>query len=185
MNNLTSEAISAEIKNLQESIERLRLLYRKIDGQVDAAIQPDWTTKLPNTISKAHNYCALHVGKNGVGWGTYAGECHNPLYTFDSVDMARLVASRVGLMTEMINFAKIHNKGWVPNWADQQEIKWGLCLHYTKGDAASLYINSTSSTNPCLFQVVVKGRDIADAMLKYFQTKIIACFNPAASKALY
>lgn len=76
------------------------------------------------------------------------------------------------LFTDMYFFAKEHNEGWIPNWNDDEQIKYGIrCF----GDVFSVDWYSTS--NIFLFGISFKSEELARKALEKFRDKLTDYLN--------
>lgn len=77
------------------------------------------------------------------------------------------------LMEDMMHFAYIKNEGWVPNWGDDEQDKYGLSI----GNNREIYSISYHTYNCFLFGIAVKSGEIAREMLVEFGGRIKEIYN--------
>src|SRR5690554_2377743 len=77
------------------------------------------------------------------------------------------------LMADMMHFAYVRNEGWVPNWGDDEQDKYGLSI----GNNREIYSISYCVHNCFLFGIAVKSREIAEEMLEEFGKRIERIYN--------
>ncbi|MDD4730068.1 MAG: hypothetical protein PHN55_15120, partial [Dysgonamonadaceae bacterium] len=73
----------------------------------------------------------------------------------------QLYLEKITLMADMMRFAYIKNEGWVPDWEDSYNKKWGLSINNIEGVNLDSYFNY----NHFIFGIVVKSQEIAQEML--------------------
>lgn len=76
------------------------------------------------------------------------------------------------LMADMMHFAYVRNEGWMPDWEDYSENKYGL---YAIDGKASCSYNRCH--NDFVFGIAVKSREIAEEMLAEFGERIEKVYN--------
>ena len=89
----------------------------------------------------------------------------NPLFVFKEYEDAEIISRKCNLIAEMTNFAIVHNNGWKPNWNSEQT-KFGIFY------CGKLGVGETVISNPFVFGIVVKSKNIAELMLKEFKEKL-------------
>lgn len=77
------------------------------------------------------------------------------------------------LMADMMHFAYVRNEGWVPNWGDNEQDKYGLSI----GNNREIYSISYCVYNCFLFGIAVKSEKIAREMLEEFGKRIERIYN--------
>lgn len=77
------------------------------------------------------------------------------------------------LMEDMMHFAYVRNEGWVPNWGDDEQDKYGLSI----GNNREIYSISYCVHNCFLFGIAVKSGEIAREMLVEFGKRIERIYN--------
>jgi hypothetical protein len=75
-------------------------------------------------------------------------------------------------MQEMHAFAHVRNKGWMPDWQDEGQVKYGVIQI---GDVIG--VERFTRANPFIFGVTVKSKEIAEEMLKEFRERIESIYN--------
>jgi hypothetical protein len=77
------------------------------------------------------------------------------------------------LMEDMMHFAYVRNEGWVPNWGDDEQDKYGLSISNNR----EVYSISYCVHNCFLFGIAVKSGEIARKMLTEFGGRIKEIYN--------
>lgn len=77
------------------------------------------------------------------------------------------------LMADMMHFAYVKNEGWVPNWGDDEQDKYGLSISNNR----EIYSISYYIHNCFLFGIAVKSEKIAREMLVEFGGRIKEIYN--------
>jgi hypothetical protein len=77
------------------------------------------------------------------------------------------------LMEDMMHFAYVRNEGWVPNWGDDEQDKYGLSISNNR----EIYSISYYVHNCFLFGIAVKSEKIAREMLVEFGGRIKEIYN--------
>ncbi len=77
------------------------------------------------------------------------------------------------LMADMMHFAYVKNEGWVPNWGDDEQDKYGLSISNNR----EIYSISYYIHNCFLFGIAVKSEEIARKMLIEFGGRIKEIYN--------
>jgi hypothetical protein len=85
----------------------------------------------------------------------------------------KLLEEKVSLMADMMYFAYVRNEGWVPNWGDNEQDKYGLFI----GNNCEIYSISYCVHNCFLFGIAVKSEKIAREMLEEFGGRIKEIYN--------
>ena len=75
-------------------------------------------------------------------------------------------------MQEMHAFAHVKNEGWMPDWGDDDESKWGIAIYENKCLIENFY-----DVNYFIFGIAVKSREIAEEMLAEFGERIKRIYN--------
>ena len=75
------------------------------------------------------------------------------------------------LMADMMHFAYVRNEGWMPDWRDEKQGKYGIIQRDERKVDFFDYIN------PFVFGVVVKSKAIAEEMLEIFGERIEKVYN--------
>jgi hypothetical protein len=76
-------------------------------------------------------------------------------------------------MEDMMHFAYVRNEGWVPNWGDDEQDKYGLSISNNR----EIYSISYCVHNCFLFGIAVKSGEIAREMLTEFGGRIKEIYN--------
>ena len=77
------------------------------------------------------------------------------------------------LMADMMHFAYARNEGWVPDWEDDEQEKYGL----TSDSYYKIYVCSYFGCNHFPFGIAVKSEEIAEEMLEEFGKRIEEIYN--------
>lgn len=84
-----------------------------------------------------------------------------------------LYEEKAVLMEDMMHFAYVKNEGWVPNWGDDEQDKYGLSISNNR----KIYSISYCVHNCFLFGIAVKSEEIARKMLEEFGKRIERIYN--------
>ncbi len=76
------------------------------------------------------------------------------------------------LMADMMHFAYVRNEGWMPDWGDDDESKWGIAIYENKCLIENFY-----DVNYFIFGIAVKSKEIAKEMLEEFGKRIEKIYN--------
>lgn len=76
------------------------------------------------------------------------------------------------LMADMMHFAYVRNEGWMPDWGDDDESKWGIAIYENKCLIENFY-----DVNYFIFGIAVKSQEIAEEMLAEFGDRIEKIYN--------
>ena len=76
------------------------------------------------------------------------------------------------LMADMMHFAYVRNEGWMPDWGDDDESKWGIAIYENKCLIENFY-----DVNYFIFGIAVKSQEIAEEMLAEFGERIKEIYN--------
>ena len=90
-----------------------------------------------------------------------------------SEDEYVLLMNKVMLIQEMHQFAHVKNEGWLPDWRDADERKWGITLNEYSGTDVDWY----DVFNKFAFGIAVKSEEIAKEMLGEFGERIENIYN--------
>lgn len=85
----------------------------------------------------------------------------------------KLLEEKVSLMADMMYFAYVRNEGWVPNWGDDEQDKYGLSISNNR----EVYSISYCVHNCFLFGIAVKSGEITREMLVEFGGRIKEIYN--------
>ena len=77
------------------------------------------------------------------------------------------------LMADMMHFAYVRNEGWMPNWGNLSEEKFGVLYSAYEG----LEVERTMGCNYFIFGIAVKSKEIAQEMLEEFGERIEEIYN--------
>ena len=152
-------------REIIEDIEKLKAIINKKDNWRDKLPQPEkegYAFILNNTLK---GLIADKVSKN-------SGCLRKPEHSFRTADQAELVKDKMLLMQEMHAFAHVRNEGWVPDWGDYSENKYGLYAIY-----AEVGCSYNRCHNDAVFGIAVKSEEIAKEMLEEFGERIEKIYN--------
>ena len=90
-----------------------------------------------------------------------------------SKDECVLLMNKVMLMQEMHAFAHVKNEGWVADWEDLSEEKFGILYSTYEG----LEVNCSMGCNYFIFGIAVKSKEIAEEMLAEFGERVVEIYN--------
>jgi hypothetical protein len=135
-----------EAKRELESMELLYEVFKKGINEYDKRI-----AKLKAIINKKDNWRLVEVPDR---WQA-------------------LYEEKALLMADMMHFAYVRNEGWVPNWGDDEQDKYGLSI----GNNREIYSISYCVYNCFLFGIAVKSEKIAREMLEEFGKRIERIYN--------
>lgn len=150
------------IKIQNEKIADLQAIINKPDRWQDSLVQPD---KEEYIYLISNQYEVLTVG-----WG-FENE-RKPEHAFRTKEQAELIKEKILLMQEMQAFAHVRNEGWMPDWQDEGQKRYGIAL---EGDKIQLF--RLTYVNSFVFGVTVKSREIAEEMLEIFGERIEKFYN--------
>ena len=152
-----------DIKSLNNVMSELEAIINKKDDWRDKLKQPDKTVF----------YCIERDTYQGFIVEEGAFSPRKPEHAFGTVPQAELVMAKMLLMQEMHAFAHVRNKGWLPDWRDADERKWGIGLDEYNG----VDVNWHTMFNEFAFGIAVKSEGIAEEMLKEFGERIEEIYN--------
>ena len=75
-------------------------------------------------------------------------------------------------MADMMHFAYVRNEGWMPDWGDDDESKWGIAIYENKCLIENFY-----DVNYFIFGIAVKSQEIAKGMFEEFGKRIEKIYN--------
>lgn len=146
------EAYKNSIREMEEEIKELETIINKKDNWKDKLTKSDYV---------------ISGGLNGLepwhGFNRLKAE-----HTFKTREQAQLLADKMNLMQQMHAFAHVRNEGWVPDWDNGDQKKWGI--FYDALGRLQVYYNTWG--NDFIFGLSVKSREIADEMAKEFGERI-------------
>ena len=87
-------------------------------------------------------------------------------------NLQELYREKAYLMADMMRFVYAKNEGWMPDWEDYCESKYGLFVR--DGEVSCSY---GRCHNDAVFGIAVKNREIAEEMLEEFGERIEKIYN--------
>lgn len=125
-----------------------------------------WENKLKHLENKDHYYLTDSIisGYHVVG---SEHSCRDPKYIFEKEEDAILIRYKIELLQELHSFANIMNDGWIPNWKDNFESKFGI-MSISK----DLVIDHNFTINNFVLGIAFKSHSIAEHALKIFGERI-------------
>lgn len=154
-----------DIKSLNDVMSELEAIINKKDDWRDKLVQPETS-----------DYYRIHSDTR-VGlevFYTYTNKSkRKPEHVFRTQEQAEIVKDKMLLMQEMHSFAHVKNEGWLPDWRDADECKWGIAL----GGERGMYVDWYFFTNGFVFGIAVKSEEIAEEMLEEFGERIDKIYN--------
>ena len=161
--NVVLEMHEQGIKEIEDKIAELQAIINRPKRWQDALVQPDKEAYFYLISSK---YEGLAV----VGWNFKADRC--PEHAFRTEEQAELIKEKMLLMQEMHAFAHVRNEGWMPDWEDEGQERYGILQ---KGD--EIKVDWVTYVNSFVFGVAVKSEEIAEEMLEIFGERIEKFYN--------
>lgn len=152
----------AIVKGCNEKIIELKAIINKPDRWQDGLVRSD---------TEKYFYLTRNIDKGlGVGW--CSGAKRKPEHAFRTKEQAELIKEKTLLMQEMYAFAHVKNEGWMPDWQDEEQSKYGI---FQKVDG--IEVGWATYVNSFVFGVVVKYMTIAEEMLEIFGERIKKFYN--------
>ena len=161
--NIVLEMHEQGVAEIRDEIDRLQAIINKPDRWQDGLVQPD---------KEAYFYLSSNIDK-GLIVGVGGASDRKPEYAFKTEEQAELIKEKMLLMQEMHAFAHVRNEGWMPDWGDNEQVKYGLGTAYNHEN----YLVSYFSHNLFIFGVAVKSEEIAKEMLEEFGKRIERIYN--------
>jgi hypothetical protein len=87
-------------------------------------------------------------------------------------NLQELYREKAYLMADMMRFVYAKNEGWMPDWGDDDESKWGIAIYENKCLIENFY-----DVNYFIFGIAVKSEEIAQEMLAEFGGRIKDIYN--------
>lgn len=150
------------VQEIKDEIVKLEAIINKPDRWQDSLVQPD----------KRQYFFLMDSTHKGLVIGLGSGSKRKPEHAFKTEEQAELIKEKVLLMQEMYAFAHVKNEGWMPDWEDREQTKYGI---FSGGDG--IMVNWFAHANSLVFGVVVKSEAIAEEMLKEFGERIESVYN--------
>lgn len=157
-----NKEVKKRLDELKKELEELQATINKPDRWQDGLVQP----------GEEKYFYLTNNSRNGLRttWG--AENNRKPEHAFKTEEEAKLIKEKTLLMWEMYNFAYVRNEGWMPNWHDEREEKFGIISNKNKA-----YVEYFFQQNQLAFGVAVKSMEIAEEMLEIFGERIEKFYN--------
>ena len=133
-----------------------------------------WQDKLVQPNKEDYYYLAQ--AKSTGELGIFISTCtpRKPELVFETRQQAQLLADKCNLMIEMHNYAYAVNDGWIPDWNNNSQYKYGTHSDYT----GKIHSNNQRNTiNDFLFGIVVNSHELAKEMLQEFGARLEKLYN--------
>lgn len=150
------------VRELREDIEKLEAIINKPNRWQDSLVQPD---------KEEYSYLIDNV-YNGLAVGWNSGSKRKPEHAFKRKEHAELIKEKMLLMQEMYAFAHVRNEGWLPDWENGKQLKYGITRERYR-----LEVGCYRGVNLVVFGIVVKSEEIAEEMLEIFGERIEKFYN--------
>lgn len=157
--NVVLEMHEQGIKEIEDKIAELQAIINKPERWQDGLVQPE----------KEEYYYLISSKYEGLIIGLHSETDKRPEHAFRTKEQAELIKEKMLLMQEMHAFAHVRNEGWMPDWGDIEQEKYGI-LQRDEIDCLT-YVNSF------VFGVAVKSIEIAEEMLEIFGERIEKFYN--------
>ena len=157
-----------EVQEIKEEIAKLEAIINKPDRWQDGLVQPE-KEKYFYLISSVDD--GLIVGLNSESVLKPKG-VRKPEHAFRTKEQAESIKEKILLMQEMYAFAHVKNEGWMPDWRNGEQTKYGIA---SKGDG--IKVDWCAYDNAFVFGVVVKSIEIAGEILEMFGERIEKFYN--------
>lgn len=153
----------ALVKGCNEKIIELEAIINKPDRWQSSLVQPD----------KEQSFYLISCEYDGlsISWSSKSSK-RKPEHAFRTREQAELIKEKVLLMQEMHAFAHVRNEGWLPDWQDEGQAKYGI---FQKVDG--IEVGWATYVNSFVFGVAVKSKAIAEEMLEIFGERIEKFYN--------
>ena len=160
--NVVLEMHEQGVQDIQEEIAKLEAIINKPDRWQDGLVQPD---------KGQYFYLASDLSK-GLSVVLNFGINRKPEYAFKTEEQAELIKEKMLLMQEMHAFAHVRNEGWMPDWRDEEQVKYGVIQIKDE-----IVVDWFAHVNLFVFGVAVKSMTIAEEMLEIFGEGIKRFYN--------
>ena len=164
------------MKEETEKLKKLNELATFIQSEIDKMAvekkQPEkWQDKLVQPAIEQYYYIE---GDSARCFYTDKSSMSNrkPEHAFKTLEQAELIKEKILLMQEMHAFAHVRNDGWVADWENASQKKWGIIIHKCT-HVTDIY----PEFNALIFGIVVKSEEIAKEMLDIFGDRIKKFYN--------
>lgn len=139
--------------------EAIKLLKEKIENE------SDWKNKLIDTSEGKYCYINDASEKTKIQVASH-NRMRKPIRAFKTKEQAQIVADRYDLMRDMMQFAHVHNEGWIPDWGNGNQYKFGIIFR------GKFSANSRTLYNDFVSYVAVRNQEIAEKMLNEFEDRL-------------
>ena len=161
--NIVLEMHEQGVAEIRDEIDRLQAIINKPDRWQDKLVQPD----------KEEYFYLMNYSRDGFRTAWSRESKRKPEHAFKTEEQAELIKEKMLLMQEMYAFAHVRNEGWVPDWDNGDQKKWGI--FYDALGRLQVYFNTWG--NDFVFGIAVKSRKIAKEMLEEFGDRIKNIYN--------
>lgn len=168
-----------ELKSINCSMEKIKLSAEYSIAELEAIIteakkKSDWRSKL---VQKGNNYLLISSVEIGCFKQILIPEplsCRNSIHAFhtNQKNFAQLIADKCTLMLEMHQFAYHNNDGWVADYRNNKQYKFGVRHLNNK-----FIVDSVLHQNILVFGIAVKSKELAEQMLSEFGDRIKQLYN--------
>lgn len=158
LNGINTPVTEKQLKAITESLteEQRELLLPK----------PHWTERLVQPM-KGNYYYVASAGINCFCANSEDLGRRKPQHAFAKQDHAQLMADSCTLYIEMKNFAHVMNEGWVADWNEETQGKYGILVRNGTPSLERLH-----TCNFFTFGISVKSPEIVEQMLAEFGERI-------------
>lgn len=155
-----------KIEQLKKEVEHLQNDFEKPEKWQDSLVQPN----------KGDTYWYITSGGSD-GFGVYSlsdpYSQRKPEQAFRTKEQAELIKEKMLLMQEMFAFAHVRNEGWVTDWNNSNQKKYGVL----KRNLGIIEVDYFYHVNHFVFGIAVKSQEIAEEMLSIFGERIEKYYN--------
>lgn len=162
MANVVSEMHEQGVQEIKDVIEKLHAIINKPDRWQDGLVQPE----------RERCFFLTNSSRWGLRTAHEARTPRKPEHAFRTKEQAELIKEKMLLMQEMHAFAHVRNEGWIADWVNGEQTKYGI---FSVGDG--IKVDWYAHTNSFVFGVVVKSIEIAREMLDEFGERIEEIYN--------
>lgn len=162
--NVVLEMHEKGIKEIEDKIAELQAIINKPDRWQDGLVQPDKEDYFYLISNEYEGLTVCFVSEIGTD--------RRPEYAFKTEEQAELIKNKILLMQEMHAFAHVKNEGWMPDWQDEEQVKYGILQKL-----GGIGVDWFTWANPFVFGVAVKSQEIAEEMFEEFVERIEKFYN--------
>lgn len=145
------------VQEIKDEIAKLEAVINKPDRWQDGLVQPE----------KEKYFYFKHSLSKGLVVDYGSGYNRKPEHAFRTEEQAELIKEKILLMQEMHAFAHVRNEGWMPDWENGEQPKYGIV---SGGDG--IKVDWCAYSNSFVFGVAVKSIEIAGEMIELFGERI-------------